>query len=107
MMWPISKGTSSYSWAMWQNSQQPAARCETCCASAAGMRMSGERAFLGFDLESAAGFGFEDAEEAAGFGVGEQFFLLCRRQRIFLVAHGQVMHTGLVLLAETQVENVA
>src|SRR5438552_1911519 len=92
---------------MQQYSQRPAARCQTCRTSAASMRASGSGAFLGFDLQGAASLGFEDGEKRAGLGVGEQFILLAGGKRVLLVAHGQVVHTGLVLVAETEVEDVA
>src|SRR5271166_337712 len=67
---------------------------------------SGGDAFLGFDAKRAARLGFEDGKQVAGLAEGEQLLLLGGSQGIVLIAHGQVVHAGLVPLAESQIQDV-
>src|SRR5208283_2799039 len=106
MMWSISKGSSSAAWGIWQYSQRPLARCQTSRESTASIAASGSGLGFEFDAERAAGLGFEDGEHRTGLGEGEQLFLLGGRQGVLLIPHGQVVHPGLVAVAEAEVQDV-
>ena len=54
----------------------------------------GDGAFLKFDAERAAGFGFEDGKQGGRLGEAEKFLLFLGRQGILLIPHGQVVHPG-------------
>src|SRR5437867_6305688 len=104
-MWSISKRVLTNSWQSRQYSQHPRARCQTSRMSAASMCASESGALLWFDTERPPGLGSKDVEHDTGPGEGEQFFLLGGREGILLVAHGQVVHPGLIPVAEIPVHD--
>src|SRR5262245_32423096 len=73
MMWSISKVASSWSWWIWQYSQQWRARCQTNRTSAASMSASGSGSFLRLDAESTPGLRLEDAQQTASLAKGDHF----------------------------------
>ena len=69
--------------------------------------IQGHHAGFELDAERAAGFRFQDRQQGGRLAEGVHLVLFSRRQGVALITHGQVVHAGLVLLADMQIEDIA
>jgi hypothetical protein len=64
-------------------------------------------ACLELDAEGTAGLGFQDGKHGCRLTEVVHFFLLGRCEVIILIPHGELVHAGLVELADRKLEDVA
>jgi hypothetical protein len=91
--------------------QHPAAQftaTKFCVAESPGTQVFELLALLlQFDAVRAASFGFEDGKDVPGLAESEKLFLFDRGKSVLLVPPSQVVHAGLVLIAEVAIQDVA
>jgi hypothetical protein len=71
------------------------------------MSVSSGRAPFWFLPERSARLGFEDGKQVARLPIRGELLLLGRRESVVLVADDEVVHSSLITVAETEIEDVS